>query len=1386
MANGSGQGHGQGDGQAAGRPSTSQAVSSSEGILSMPPARESLGSATPLTPPAVSTGAVRTGVAAKPLESLAPRFKDEDHGTYLRRLEEAVKDPKNLNIALTGRYGAGKSSVLDEFEASHRRKTQRLAISTLAPGEEGETTTNRIQKEVVKQLLYGASQKVGKNSRFSKIAVLSKPRAFAESAVFVLGIGALLHLFGWLPDIKWTGADEATNIRWAGWAGAAALATMVVGSLRLVTYGRFLSDVSAAGAGLSLSEKPESFFDKYLDEIVHYFDRESKDIVIFEDLDRFEDPHIFEALRELNILLNETPRRRRKRSGNRPGRALRRLLDFCSEGLSGKVATKLPHRWANRLLGLGVPLRFVYAVRDSVFDKIDGTTANTATGAAAARESADQTTGPDAGVETPAAAPARPVDAAAAETLRANRTKFFDIVIPLVPFISHRNARDLLIKLLAERGIVGVKPQVINTIARHCTDMRLMRNMCNEYLVFAERLLEPKEPNKPAPGMDASLLFALVAYKNFHLEDFENITRRDSDLDRLYEFHRRMVRETIAAKDVRKRALEAQPERDRTRTATASLLGARLILHAQALRDIRGWSQHPVSFRVGQTMFEPGDVSGYDFWAEVAQTRKVEIFAAGNRNGQLDANGLSVLAPESLDAAHWADHDQRAYESELADIEVDIEQLRRADFADLIDMPRFTVVPDAESPPAATGIVPGYAEPQTFADLLETTLQSDLARDLVRRGYIDRNFSLYAAQFYGQFTGVDVANYMVQHVQTNTPAVDYDLSRPGAVANLLTEAVDAGEELLGTVAAYNIDIVNHLLSSDEPGARVVVQRLIASGADDHARAFMTAYFTSKKSERNRLAALLAELHWREVFVYLTSDDGVPTTARPALVSAAIVAFDPRATYDFSDDVRTFIATHYAAMPAFGPLPADAAVDPAVAGARSTVGGETDPVRVAAVLDRAQVVISDLTKVRDPRVRRLIVEASRYTLTVANLRAALDIDGTLSLDRVKENETVYTYCLQNLPAYLAAVGPDSATNHAVGSPQVLVKVLRDLAVEWDEDQTSDPYTGDIAELLAQTSPVATLGDLTAAPRSTWTALAAAGLFRASLANVEQYRSHTGGVVDAHLASLLKRAGTVHVTEAADATDPEGAEYDRSKAAVAILNTEAGLTNDERVQLAASLDAPFPLPADEITWASGNLFAQLLEHRLVDDDAQTFARIRLGGWSALAPAIATSDNIADFIDPALVEGMVADLLADRPATAKVGRVVLEHVDEYVPEDDWPALRAVAAYADAHSVQLTPDTVARMARVQRGSGVIDARLMLRLLLVASPDPTADHIVEVFTHLSSPYSQIAQSGAKFKVDRDDTHDQLLKVLAAANRITRGTTRATPLSRSQYTVTVP
>jgi len=52
-----------------------------------------------------------------------------------------------------------------------------------------------------------------------------------------------------------------------------------------------------------------------------------------------------------------------------------------------------------------------------------------------------------------------------------NRTKFFELVVPIVPFISHRTARDLI-----EPEMEGATPElggaVVQVVARHVTSPR--------------------------------------------------------------------------------------------------------------------------------------------------------------------------------------------------------------------------------------------------------------------------------------------------------------------------------------------------------------------------------------------------------------------------------------------------------------------------------------------------------------------------------------------------------------------------------------------------------------------------------------------------------------------------------------------------------------------------------------------------------------------------------------------------------------------------------------------------------------------------------------------------------------------------------------------------
>lgn len=474
------------------------------------------------------------------LKSLAPQYDEAQHKTYLDRLEKAVEEPKNRNIALSGRYGTGKSSVLDKFEEKHKDSTLRLVISTLAPDTEGVTLTNRIQKEVLKQLVYSVRPRTLRHSRFSRRGPLPWWRAFGDSALFVGVLGALLALLGILPSQVATSADHSGGERAAVWAVMAALLVVVLAVIRMVTYNRFVvSDVSAAGATLSLSAPTNTYFDEYLDEIVYFFDQEPQNFVIFEDLDRYNDPQIFQALRELNTLLNNTPKR----------------LQSINKQQN--------------------PLRFIYAMRDSLFEKIG-------------EDSAEQGGG----------------DAARAETVRANRTKFFEVVIPIVPFVSHRTAREHLHQLLHGAGITGIERSLVELVAKHATDMRLLLNMRNEYLVFAERLLDS---DKVAPELSASHLFALVAYKNFHLEDFEDITRRSSDLDRLYDYHRALVSTSVANREQTKRNLLAKNARAAAIGPFANRLGRRLVALAGAECEKNGWTDWHLRFSVDSAHYDAGN-----------------------------------------------------------------------------------------------------------------------------------------------------------------------------------------------------------------------------------------------------------------------------------------------------------------------------------------------------------------------------------------------------------------------------------------------------------------------------------------------------------------------------------------------------------------------------------------------------------------------------------------------------------------------------------------------------------------------------------------------------------------------------------------------------------
>lgn len=145
-------------------------------------------------------------------------------------------------------------------------------------------------------------------------------------------------------------------------------------------------------------------------------------MVIFEDIDRFENTHIFTKLRELNLILNQ------------------------SEEIGRRIV-------------------FLYALKDDIFANAE------------------------------------------------ERTKFFDYIVPVIPFVNASNSGDLFRRKITDLHIpeAEVSSSFITDISVFVNDMRVLTNVVNEFDLY-RNLLDKK--------LKKGKLLAMILYKNLYPTDF--------------------------------------------------------------------------------------------------------------------------------------------------------------------------------------------------------------------------------------------------------------------------------------------------------------------------------------------------------------------------------------------------------------------------------------------------------------------------------------------------------------------------------------------------------------------------------------------------------------------------------------------------------------------------------------------------------------------------------------------------------------------------------------------------------------------------------------------------------------------------------------------------
>lgn len=398
--------------------------------------------------------------------ALTPEVLKENKQIYTEALDYAFGNSSIKNIAITGIYGAGKSTVWNTYV--HEKELSNIITVSLGKYKNNIKDDDDILKEVpltntlnsesdgAKNKRSNENQKaedIGDDNRVerqlinqilsqieSKKIPLSKYGFKSNKSILSICLQSLAVLSIICSILLWIIRDNFISFVNESYKNFNGISLMFLCALLLFVplfYYLYIfnrgnkfkiSKITFKGAEANINDNnsDESVLDRDIKELVYLLRSSNSKIAVFEDLDRYDNASIYTKLRELNFLLNKYVK------------------------VNDEKET---------------PIRFIYMLKDSLF-------------------------------------------------YSKNRTKFFDFILPIVPVVDSKTSENELIELLKE---VENAPDrsLLADISLYVDDMRLLKNIVNEYIVYSKIIPIGKI------DLESNKLFALITLKNIFPNEFD-------------------------------------------------------------------------------------------------------------------------------------------------------------------------------------------------------------------------------------------------------------------------------------------------------------------------------------------------------------------------------------------------------------------------------------------------------------------------------------------------------------------------------------------------------------------------------------------------------------------------------------------------------------------------------------------------------------------------------------------------------------------------------------------------------------------------------------------------------------------------------------------------
>lgn len=227
-------------------------------------------------------------------------------------LDCQISDPNVKNIAVTAVYGAGKSSAIQTYLENFRKDKKDSYVKVELAGFQGkEYNENEVERGILQQLLYSVKGSKLPNSKIERTDKTPLRALLYTLSTIIIIVSCLLLSLNGIGKIALP--NHAQIILYV--LAFVSFGLMLWAAIHFNRISRIKYKDLEADFNKKTSEyTPSNLINKFLDEVLYFFECTKVDLVIVEDLDRIEEKgfQILVKLRELNTLINNCHKIKRK------------------------------------------------------------------------------------------------------------------------------------------------------------------------------------------------------------------------------------------------------------------------------------------------------------------------------------------------------------------------------------------------------------------------------------------------------------------------------------------------------------------------------------------------------------------------------------------------------------------------------------------------------------------------------------------------------------------------------------------------------------------------------------------------------------------------------------------------------------------------------------------------------------------------------------------------------------------------------------------------------------------------------------------------------------------------------------------------------------------